>query len=242
MHETELWTTKLFNDYLAGPGNALLGLVGRHAERPWADFVVMQLLVAIFIIILFAILKPRLSVENPGKLQHTFELVHEFLSEQAEEQVGHDGHKYIAYFGTVFIFILFANLIGIIPGFESPTMIPSVPAGLALATFLYYNVMGVQANGIGKYLAHFAGPMPILAPLMIPIEFISHLARPLSLTIRLFAIMYAGEQVTAVFLRLTFLLVPAVFMGLHVFVSLLQAYIFMLMTMMYVAGAVAHEH
>jgi len=242
MHETELWTTKLFNDYLAGAGNALLGLVGRHAERPWADFVVMQLLVAIFIIILFAILKPRLSVENPGKLQHTFELVHEFLSEQAEEQVGHDGHKYIAYFGTVFIFILFANLIGIIPGFESPTMIPSVPAGLALATFLYYNLMGVQANGIGKYLAHFAGPMPILAPLMIPIEFISHLARPLSLTIRLFANMYAGEQVTAVFLRLTFLLVPAVFMGLHVFVSLLQAYIFMLMTMMYVAGAVAHEH
>ena len=242
MHETELWTTKLFNDYLAGAGNALLGLVGRHAERPWADFVVMQLLVALFIIILFAILKPRLSVENPGKLQHTFELVHEFLSGQAEEQVGHDGHKYIAYFGTVFIFILFANLIGIIPGFESPTMIPSVPAGLALATFLYYNLMGVQANGVGKYLAHFAGPMPILAPLMIPIEFISHLARPLSLTIRLFANMYAGEQVTAVFLRLTFLFVPAVFMGLHVFVSLLQAYIFMLMTMMYVAGAVAHEH
>jgi F-type H+-transporting ATPase subunit a len=121
-------------------------------------------------------------------------------------------------------------------------MIPSVPAGCAIATFLYYNFMGFQANGVGKYLAHFAGPMPILAPLMIPIEFISHLARPLSLTIRLFANMYAGEQVTAVFLRLTFLLVPAVFMGLHVFVSLLQAYIFMLMTMMYVAGAVAHEH
>jgi F-type H+-transporting ATPase subunit a len=242
MHETELWTTKLFNDQLAGAGNALLGLVGRHAERPWADFVVMQLLVALVIVILFAMLKPRLSLESPGKLQHTFELVHEFLSEQAEEQVGHDGHKYIAYFGTVFIFLLFANLIGIIPGFESPTMIPSVPAGLALATFLYYNAMGVQANGVGKYLLHFAGPMPILAPLMIPIEFISHLARPLSLTIRLFANMYAGEQVTAVFLRLTFLFVPAVFMGLHVFVSLLQAYIFMLMTMMYVAGAVAHEH
>jgi F-type H+-transporting ATPase subunit a len=242
MHETELWTTKLFNDHLAGAGNALLGLVGRHAERPWADFVVMQLLVALVIIILFAMLKPRLSVESPGKLQHTFELVHEFLSGQAEEQVGHDGRKYIAYFGTVFIFILFANLIGIIPGFESPTMIPSVPAGLAIATFLYYNAMGIQANGVGKYLAHFAGPMPILAPLMIPIELISHLARPLSLTIRLFANMYAGEQVTAVFLRLTFLFVPAVFMGLHVFVSLLQAYIFMLMTMMYVAGAVAHEH
>jgi len=76
---------------------------------------------------------------------------------------------------------------------------------------------------------------------MIPIEIVSHLARPLSLTIRLFANMYAGEQVTGVFLKLTLLLVPALFMGLHVFVSLLQAYIFMLLTMMYVGGAVAHD-
>jgi F-type H+-transporting ATPase subunit a len=81
-----------------------------------------------------------------------------------------------------------------------------------------------------------------LAPLMIPIEIASHLARPLSLTIRLFANMYAGEQVTIVFLRLTFVLVPAIFMGLHIFVSFLQAYIFMLMTMMYVAAATSHEH
>src|ERR1051325_5696469 len=155
MHETELWITKLFNDHLAGVGNALLGIPGRHAERPWADFIVMQILVAIVIMVLFAILKPRLSVESPGKLQHTFELVYEFLSGQAEEQVGHEGHKYIAYFGTIFIFVLFANLIGIIPGFESPTMIPAVPAGCALATFLYYNLVGIQANGILNYLKHF---------------------------------------------------------------------------------------
>jgi F-type H+-transporting ATPase subunit a len=81
-----------------------------------------------------------------------------------------------------------------------------------------------------------------MAPLMIPIELISHMARPLSLTIRLYANMYAGERVTMVFLSLTYFLIPAVFMGLHVFVSLLQAYIFMLLTMMYVAGAVSHEH
>jgi F-type H+-transporting ATPase subunit a len=81
-----------------------------------------------------------------------------------------------------------------------------------------------------------------MAPLMIPIEIISHLARPLSLTIRLFANMYAGEQVTLVFLSLTYLVAPAIFLGLHVFVSLLQAYIFVLLTMMYVAGAVAEEH
>ena len=243
MHETELWITKLFNEYLASVGNALTGIVGiAPVAKPWANFVTMQIVVAAIIIVLFALLRPRLSSDHPGKLQHTFELVYDFLREQSDEQVGHDGHKYVAYFGTIFIFILFSNLIGVIPGMEAPTMVPSVPAGCALATFFYYNIVGVQANGIVKYLAHFAGPMPLLAPLMIPIELVSHLARPLSLTIRLFANMYAGEQVTMVFLKLTFLFVPAIFMGLHVFVSFLQAYIFMLLTMMYVAGAVSHEH
>jgi F-type H+-transporting ATPase subunit a len=243
MHETELWITKLLNEQIPGVGNTLIGLAGMPPQdRPWANFVTMHLLVAATIIVLFAMLRPRLSADRPGKLQHTFELIYDFLRDQANEQVGHDGHRYVAYFGTIFIFILFSNLIGVIPGLEAPTMVPSVPAGCAIATFFYYNIVGVQANGILKYLAHFAGPMPLLAPLMIPIELVSHLARPLSLTIRLFANMYAGEQVTMVFLKLTFLLVPAVFMGLHVFVSFLQAYIFMLLTMMYVAGAVAHEH
>jgi F-type H+-transporting ATPase subunit a len=241
MHETELWLTKLFNDYLAGLGNAALGFVGMHAERPWANFIVMELLVALIIIVLFAILRPALSADKPGKLQHIFELVYQFLYGESEDQV-HHGHRYIGYFGTIFLFILFMNLIGVVPGFESPTMSPSVPLGCAAATFLYYNWMGIRENGIGKYLAHFAGPMPILAPLMIPIEIISHLARPLSLTIRLYANMYAGEQVTLAFLSLVPLVIPAAFMGLHIFVSLLQAYIFMLMTMMYVAGATAHEH
>jgi F-type H+-transporting ATPase subunit a len=117
-----------------------------------------------------------------------------------------------------------------------------VPVGCALLAFLYYNVVGLRKNGLVKYAAHFAGPIWWLAPLMIPIEIIGHLARPLSLTIRLFANMYAGEQVTLVFLNLTFLAIPALFMGLHVFVALLQAYIFMLLTMIYVAGAVAEEH
>jgi F-type H+-transporting ATPase subunit a len=244
MHEpTELWITKLFNDHLAGLGNQLTGLVGMAPEaRPWANFITMQIVVVAIIVVLFALLKPRLSPDKPGRLQHTFELIYDFVTGQADEQVGHDGHRYISYFGTIFIFVLFMNLIGVIPGFESPTMTPSVPAGCAVATFFYYNLAGIQANGLLKYLAHFVGPMPALAPLMIPIEIVSHLARPLSLTIRLFANMFAGEKVTLVFLSLTYFAVPALFMGLHVFVSLLQAYIFMLLTMMYVAGAVAHEH
>ena len=244
MHETEIGLTRLFNDDLAGLGNTLTGLVGiAPQDRPWANFITMQLLVAAILMVLFAILKPRLSRDNPGKLQHTFELAYEFFKDTTEEQVGHHGKHFLPFFGTLFFFILLSNLIGIIPGLEAPTMASaSVPAGLAMTVFLYYNIAGVQENGLGRYLLHFAGPIWWLAWLMIPIEIVSHLARPLSLTIRLWANMVAGEQVTLVFLRLTFFLVPAVFMGLHVFVSILQAYIFMLLTMMYMAGATAHEH
>jgi F-type H+-transporting ATPase subunit a len=242
-HET--WLAKLFNTYLAGFGNWLLGLFGQTAtdpKEPWADFIVMQLLVAVIMIVVFLLLRSRLSVDKPGKLQHLFELIHGFVTEQAEDQVGHEGHNHIVIFETLFVFLLLANLIGIVPGFMSPTQAVYVPAGCALVAFLYYNIVGLKKNGPLKYGKHFLGPIPVMAPLMIPIEVISHLARPLSLTIRLFANMYAGEQVTLVFLSLTYLVGPAVFMGLHVFVSLLQAYIFVLLTMMYVAGAVAEEH
>jgi len=127
-------------------------------------------------------------------------------------------------FGTFFVFILISNLIGVIPGFESPTKVIFVPAVARWWHFLYYNLAGLRKGGIG-YLKHFLGPIPMMAPLMIPIEIISHLARPLSLSIRLFANMYAGEQVTLVFLGLVPLVIPVMFMGLHVMVSVLQAYI-----------------
>jgi F-type H+-transporting ATPase subunit a len=241
--EAELWITRIFNDNLASLGNTFLGFVGMPAQaRPWANFITMQILVVALLVVLFAILRSVLSYDRPGKLQHTFELIYEFVHGQTEDQLGHGGGKYLGYFATIFIFVLFCNLIGIIPGFEAPTMNPSVPAGCALVTFLYYNTVGVRSNGVIKYAAHFAGPVWWLAPLMIPIEIVSHLARPLSLTIRLYANMFAGEKLTMVFLSLTYFLIPAAFMGLHFFVALLQAYIFMLLTMIYVAGATAHDH
>jgi F-type H+-transporting ATPase subunit a len=181
-------------------------------------------------------------MDRPGKFQHVFELIYQFLRGTADDVLGHDGQRYLSYFGTIFIFILFSNLLGIIPTFESPTMFAPVPLGCALATFAFYNLSGFRAQGVGGYLKHFAGPMPLLAPLMVPIELISHLSRPLSLTIRLYANMYAGEQVTLAFIGLAPLVIPVAFMGLHVFVALLQAYVFTLLTMVYVAGAVTHEH
>jgi F-type H+-transporting ATPase subunit a len=242
MQETEVWLTKLFNDYLAGLGNAILGLVGMaHQARPWTNFITMQLLVAAIIIVMFAMLRTRLSVDRPGKFQQSFELIYEFVQDQTEDIVGHGGHRYMAFFGTLFIFILFGNLLGIIPGFAAPTMYAYVPAGCAVASFLYYNMAGIQAHGLIKHLRHYVGPIPALFFLFIPIEIFSNLARPLSLTLRLFANMYAGEQITGVFVMLSKIVFPAVFMGFHIFVSLLQAYIFMLLTMAYVGGAVAHE-
>jgi F-type H+-transporting ATPase subunit a len=242
--ENELWLTALLNRFLSGPANAVLNGVNlqHDAAHPWSNWLSMELLVAAVIVVVFAILRSRLSVDNPGKLQHTFELVYEFLSGQANESIEHGGAKYTAFFGTIFLFILFMNLIGVIPGFESPTMTPAVPLGCAVSVVLYYHWAGLRELGPIRYLLQFAGPVWWLAPLMIPIELISHLARPLSLTVRLFGNMFAGEKITVTFLALTYLFVPALFMGLHVFVSFLQAYIFALLAMIYVGGAVAHEH
>jgi F-type H+-transporting ATPase subunit a len=243
--ESEIWPTALFNRFLAGPLDSFLNAIGHPAAdptHPWENWITVELLVVALIIVIFGMLRSRLSVDNPGKFQLSFEAVYKFIAGQAGESIEHHVDRYVAFFGSIFIFILFLNLIGIIPGLESPTQSPAVPLAFAIAVFLYYNWMGVREQGLGKYLLHFAGPVWWMAPIMIPIEIISHFARPLSLTIRLYANMFAGERVTITFLTLTYLILPAVFMGLHVFVALLQAFIFMLLAAIYVGGAVAHEH
>jgi len=242
--EHELWLTAFFNRSLAAPANAFFDAlrIPHNAAQPWTNALSMEVLVAAIIVVLFAILRTRLSVDNPGKLQHLFELVYEFVRGQAHDTIAHGADRYVGFFSTLFIFILFMNLIGIIPGFESPTMSPMVPLGLAVSAFAYYNWAGLREQGLLGYLKHFVGPVWWLFFLMIPIEIISHLARPLSLTVRLFANMFAGEKVTFTFLTLTYFIAPTIFMGLHVFVAMLQAYIFMLLTIIYVSMAVAHEH
>jgi len=245
MPEHELWLTALFNDYLAGVATTILGLFNIHAEnaaRPWPNWLAMELLVVVILMVLAAVVKAGLSPDKPGRLQHIFELLYGFLKTQASEVGIHHPEKYSAFFGTLFVFIAAMNLIGIIPIFESPTMEVAVPVGLAVSTWVYYHVMGVRELGPGKYLKHFLGPVLWLAPLMIFIEIISHFARMLSLTVRLYGNIFAGEQLTTVFIALTYLVVPVIFMGLHVFVALLQAYVFSLLTMIYVSMGTAHEH
>jgi F-type H+-transporting ATPase subunit a len=250
--EHELGITALFNTYLAGLANAILGLFGvvaEHPDKPWENWIVVELVVVALLMIAVAVMRAGLSVDKPGTLQHVFESFRGFIHDTIEQVGIHHGGQYAPYIGTVFIFILSMNLIGIIPWFESPTMSPWVPAGLAVVTFIYFNTMGFKANGIG-YLKQLAGPVRFPNPFataliiifMIPIETVSLFIRPLSLTVRLYGNMFAGEQVTTVFLSLTKLVIPVIFMGLHVFVALIQAYVFTLLTTIYISLAVSHEH
>jgi F-type H+-transporting ATPase subunit a len=140
------------------------------------------------------------------------------------------------------LFILLANLLGLLsPWLESPTASPVVPLGLALVTFVFYHYHGVRANGFG-YIKQFLGPVWWLYPLLLPIEIISHCARVLSLTVRLYANMFAGDLVTLAFFSLVPIGVPLLFLGLHLGVAVIQAYVFMLLAAVYLSLAVSHEH
>src|SRR5215471_6249975 len=243
MHEN--WLTELFNEYLAGPANAALGWFNQSAadpKHPWESWLVMELLVVAILVVLVAILRPSLSADKPGKLQHIFETLYGFLRNQASDVGVEHPDKYINWFGTIFITILTMNLIGIIPLFESPTMYVYVPAALAAMTWLYYHSQSISELGPAKYFVKFFGPIWWLAPLMFFIEIIGDVARMLSLSVRLYGNMFAGEQITNVFIALTYLIIPVLFMGLHVFVSFLQAYVFTLLTMIYLSLGTSQEH
>jgi F-type H+-transporting ATPase subunit a len=240
----QLWFTEILNRTFGPVVTRLLETVGvhpRHPQAPIPNSVAMEVLVCLFLMALFFLVRARLSVDKPGALQHIFEGAVGFVEGQSREIIGPHSEGHTSFLVTLGLFILFCNLLGLIPGFESPTALPVVPLGCAIVAFCYYQAQGFKHAGV-KYLLHFAGPMPLLAPLMIPIEIISHLARVLSLTIRLYANMFAGDMVTLVFFSLVPLGVPIVFLGLHLGVSFLQTYIFVLLTTVYLAGAVAEEH
>ena len=240
----QLWFTEILNRLFAGPVTALLLALHVKVKYPIAPIpnsFAMEILVFSFLLILFLLVRSRLSVDRPGSLQHVFEGVEGFIQGQSDEIIGHHSEGYTAFLATLCFFILFCNLIGVIPSFESPTAVPIVPLGCAICAFVYYHTQGFKHAGIG-YLKQFAGPVPALSPLMIPIELISHLARVLSLTIRLTANMLAGDLVTLVFFSLIPIGIPILFLGLHIGVSLLQTYIFILLTTVYLQGAVSEEH
>lgn len=254
----ELFLTHFLNHYFGGLAARLLSLLGAHpvAAReksqhlftynpaaPITNFFAMELLVVLILLVLFLWTRARISFDRPRAIQHIFELAEEFVNHQSEEIIpAHGTERFTPFLVALGLFILIANLLGLIPGFESPTATPAVPLGLAIVAWLYYHWHGIRKQGALAYAKHFMGPVWWLAWLMIPIELISHIARMMSLTIRLYANMFAGDLVTLVFFSLIPIGIPVIFLGLHVFVSLLQAYIFVLLATVYLAGAVAEEH
>lgn len=240
----QLWFTEILNHVFAGLVTNLLRTLRiepQYPQAPITNAVSMEVLVVGVLFLFFVLVRSRLSVESPGGLQHIFEGFQGFIEGESHSIIGHGSEKFTPMLAALFLFIVIGNLFGVIPGLEAPTSYPVVPLGLALFTFGYYQAQGLRQHGVG-YLKQFLGPVWWLAPLMIPLEIISHLARLLSLTIRLYANMFAGDLVTLVFFSLIPIAVPIIFLGLHIFVALLQAYIFVLLAMVYLAGAVAVEH
>ncbi len=239
----QLWFTSILNRVLGGPVNAILQALppAFHPANPQAPITngtAMEILVVGIILLVFLLVRSRLSVDKPGGLQHLFEMLDEFVTKQR-----HHSERFTPYLLSLFLLILLANMIGLIPGFESPTSDYAMPLGLAVLTFIYYNVHGIRAQGPIGYLKHFMGPVWWLAWLLFPIEIFSHSARLLSLTVRLRANIFAGDKVTGAFFNLIPLGVPVIFLMLHVAVAILQAYVFTLLATIYLQGAVAEpEH
>jgi len=241
---TELPLTRILNTHFASTADNLLAALHVHPanpQKPIDNAFAMELLVFCVLIAYFIAVRLSLSVEKPNVLQHAAEAINGFVSDQSESVIGHGYERFVSYISALFMFILLCNMVGLIPGLESPTAKVTVPLGCAIVTFVYYHYHGLRVHGFA-YIKQFLGPVWWLAWLMLPIEIISHFARILSLTVRLYANMFAGDLVTLAFFSLIPAGIPVIFLGLHFGVALIQAYIFMVLAAVYLSMAVAHDH
>lgn len=177
----------------------------------------------------------------PNRIQNVMEVIIGALDSLLIETMGQHGKKYFPLIATLGLFILSSNLIGLIPGFDSPTSNLNTTVSMALCVFLMTHIVGVRIQGF-KYLKQFMGPVWWLTPLMMPIEIVSHLSRPLSLSVRLFGNIQGGHIVLAVLFILVPLLVPLPILVLKIFISIIQTLVFVLLSMMYIAGAMEEHH
>jgi len=174
----------LFNRYIANPIAGVFGYHSGHDVLP--AHLVMIILICLGLIVFALVARRRLSVENPGTVQQLLEVAFDGILGFMKDIIGPEARRFFPLIGALFMYILISNLIGLVPGFMSPTSNINVTAGCAVIVFLYYNYQGIKTHGFLKYMAHFAGPSLWIAPLLFVIEIISHLARPFSLSVRLF--------------------------------------------------------
>ena len=276
MEQHVSWITQLVNQYLGGIALALLSALHiqpEHPDLPIPEHVVMGLLVLVVGTVLALFVRSRLSVDKPGATQQVAEFlltnplgfgINDILSENA----GHHWERYVPVVGSISLFVLLANLFGVFPFLSAPTATVSVPLACAIITFCYFNWQGIRHHGVGHYLLTFAGSPKqvgdwLLAILLFPVEIISTTARLLSLTVRLWANIFASDMIYGLFLSLLLgpatwgwskspvlgivlgvfpALIPIAFIGLHIFVSVVQTYVFTILPAVYIGLATAEEH
>ena len=212
-------------------------------EPNFTSIVVMLLIIALAFAFRGALTKskdPVIPEESLGA-RNIMELLVDIVVGLSDSIIGKKGRKYVSLFGSLFIFILLANLLGLVPGFTPPTSNWWANLGLGLVVFVAYHYWGVRENG-AHYFKQFVGPMLLLAPLFIVIEVFSHAFRPMSLSIRLYGNMFGDHLVLEIFSSLTKVIIPVVFYILGTLVSVIQAAVFTILSVIYVAMAISHEH
>jgi len=242
--EPKLLVVELFNRFLGKPLAALLRLAGIEVRNPdhlFPDHVVMAILVMLFIMIFFGLATRRLK-PVPGRLQSLLEVLVGFFQGIITDIIGEGGLRYLPVIGTVGIFIFASNLIGLFPGFMSPTSKLMTTLGCALVVFFYYHYQGMKAQGVFRYLKTFMGPIPAMAPLLVPIELISHFSRAISLSMRLFGNIFAEDVIILIVGIILPFLLPIPFMAVAIFTAVVQSFVFILLSCIYIGGAVSHDH
>jgi F-type H+-transporting ATPase subunit a len=179
--------------------------------------------------------------EDGVTVRNVAEAFVEGMNGLAEGVLGHHYHQYVPLLAAFFAYILISNLLGLVPGIVPPTSHFQITFALGLVSFAAYHAYGLKAQG-ASYLKHFLGPLMLLAPLMLPIELVSHMFRPVSLGIRLYANMYADHEVIGIFTALTKVVVPVIFYVLGAFVCVVQAFVFTMLTAIYISLGVSHDH
>lgn len=250
VHEFQLHYTKPYWDkffgYFGSNAEAVFGPYTAENAIPW--YTIMFVIACILTMILIWIFKGKLSEDDPSNGQLTLEAGFLALKDMVVNVIGEHGFKYFPVVATFAVLILISNLMGLFPLFMSPTAHVSVTFALGIASFVYYNYVGIKENGIVSHLGHLAGPIWWIAPLIFVIELFSNMIRPMTLGIRLFANMFADEQVAAIisglFPPFTQFFVPIILLPLAVFIALVQTFVFTLLSMIYISGVshAPHEH
>ncbi|MEO0278456.1 MAG: F0F1 ATP synthase subunit A [candidate division WOR-3 bacterium] len=197
--------------------------------------------VGIILIIISLLVKSRLSL-IPGKLQNLIEVFVGGIEDFVSGVIPHGAREHVPLISTCFITILLCNWIGNVPGFISPTASWNTTIALAIIVFFYYHWQGIKKHGFIKYIKHFGGPVPFMAPVIFILETIGHFARVLSLSLRLFGNIMGEETLAVILFSLVPLIVPVPFIVLSLFFGFVQALVFTLLTTVYISLAVEEEH